>query len=121
MPDRNAQLIAQSIGNLVHSCAIPTAQKDRSDRANIWAKPSGHAPLQAPNICFCRCKVLLAREKERDIDSNAVCNRFLDRRYAVACAWNFDEQIRTIPFSMEKLCCQYRFLGVVSEKWRQFK
>src|SRR6185437_13959282 len=121
LPHGDTQFIAQRVWNLVHGCAVPTAQKHRCNGADIRAESRIDAAFEAAHVCLCRCEVLVTREEKRDVDGDAICNRFFYRWNPLTCPGNLDVQIWTIPFIVKKLCGGYRLVGVISHERRQLQ
>jgi transaldolase len=66
--------------NLSSRSPAPSADEHRGDRADLWLKSRGHAPLDPAQEGVSRSEVVLVGEEKRHVDRNAGEDRLLDGR-----------------------------------------
>src|SRR5258708_10217341 len=91
LSDRDAEPIAQLVRDLSSDRDVPAADKERGDGADGRVQSRLDAPLDAAEVGFGGCDILLPREEQCDIDRNTGEDRRLDGGQSFRSAGNFDE------------------------------
>ena len=91
------------------------APSQRLRKTEATERTSGLSPADTrrskPRIyASADARLLLAREKKRDINTDTVCNRFLDCRHAVTCAGILMNRFGRFPFPSRNFAVATDFL-----------
>ena len=114
-------VLRRSAGTLSRHGAVPPADEQRGDRADIGRKAGDDAPLQSLQVGVGRGPVLLGGEQQGDVDRDAGEDRFLDRRQAFRGAGDLDEQVGPVRLGVQSLGLFDRRLRVVGEQRRHLQ